>query len=146
MKKITILLFLMICFFAVKAKSQSNICSSCSRNGVYIQVAQTPAYKGGMEQLYAELNNKLALSKRINGKGCLSFIVTEDGTSCCFEIVKITSKSSIIVDNETQNRVMEALKTLQNWQAGKQNNKSVNVLFNFFFSIEKGKVKTANKK
>jgi protein TonB len=94
---------------------------------VYEIVEQMPEFPGGMPALYKFLGDNLKypeISKDngSEGKAYVRFTVEKDGTISGVEVIKGVDK---FIDKEA----MKVVKSMPNWKAGKQLNKSVRVSF-----------------
>lgn len=94
---------------------------------VYTFVEKQPSFPGGLEALYAYLNDNLeypprARENKVSGTVIVQFIVEEDGSISDLQIARSVSK-------ELDEEALRVLGQMPNWEAGLMNRQQVRVRF-----------------
>jgi hypothetical protein len=102
---------------------------------VFTAVEQMPEYPGGISTLMKYLNNHIKESLQsgepIEGGVVFSFIVGADG-----KVIRPSiCQSSNSTPTEAENLLLQAIRQMPDWKAGKQNGKYVPVRFNLPLSL-----------
>lgn len=107
---------------------------SLTTEGIYIIVEVLPSYDGGIKRFYKDLNKELNFPKNINGSIWVKTRIDSSGT---LTILGIEKGISTAIDN----KIVNAISVLQNWNAGETQNKSISAFYPIYLVIENGKIK-----
>jgi len=130
--------FIIIPFLSIVISSsfaQSNDSSAIDKDKVIYKIIEhMPEYEGGNKKMIKDLNSKIELDKTISGVILTAFIIDSNGKAHGFKSLKGISE-------EIDNKVINALKSLQNWTPAVTNGKKIECDYNLKAIIEKGKIK-----
>jgi len=95
---------------------------------VFMRVEEMPEFKGGMKQLFSYLSKNTkypqeALSKNIQGRVIVGFVVNKDGSVSDVKVLRPVNK---YLDAEA----IRVVSSMPNWKPGKQEDKKVRVSYN----------------
>jgi hypothetical protein len=138
MKKAFLLVLLIYWAMSLKAQN-ADVCENCPMDEVFITCEKPAEYKGGISKLYEDLNTKLNLSKKINGRVFVQMTISKEGTACCFKYLTINNESKPDFDEKTREAILNTLKELQNWQPAQQRNRSVHFRLSIPIYVVRGK-------
>jgi hypothetical protein len=111
---------------------------ACDPKAIYIVVEKAPEYKGGLNQLELDLNEKLTFDKKTSGSIYASVYINCKNFLYAIQVLRG-------IDEQVDNKLIEGLKILQNWTSGKQEDKPVNCSKTIGFKIKRGKLTITNK-
>lgn len=137
MNKIVFLLGLWVLFctgrtFAQESPIEVNPDQACS-NEVFVVVENPPTYKGGVEQLAKDLNDRLRFDKKVKESFLIRTLINCEGQLFLLGPFDPVSSSPL-------SQTSMALYELQHWQAGTQRTKAVDCYVNLWCKIKKGKI------
>ena len=95
---------------------------------IFMRVEEMPEFKGGMKQLFSYLSKNTkypqeALSKNIQGRVIVGFVVNKDGSVSDVKVLRPVNK---YLDAEA----IRVVSKMPNWKPGKQRDKKVRVSYN----------------
>lgn len=124
---IILTLLLTCCSIGEKTANKSFYYDSLTRKHVYAFVEQMPNYKGGDfefgNDFFKVFHYDYREDERIQTSFLVSFVITKEGRLIGARINKEDGDNT-----EVEKTVLKSVEQLQNWEAGKHNNKPVNVI------------------
>lgn len=132
---IFILSFASIHAFSQVTNLKSNI--ACKPQ-IFTSVENNPYYSGTLSKLEQDLSEILRINTKPNQIGVYRLLI-----NCKNEMVVDTVLKSI--DKATDNLIIEGLNSLQNWNAGKQKNKTVDCYYFMPIKSKNGRPILSNK-
>ncbi|MGV8091884.1 MAG: hypothetical protein AB2L24_08480 [Mangrovibacterium sp.] len=111
---------------------------ACNPKTIFVIVEKAPEYKGGLSQLELDLNEKLTFDKKTSGSIYASVFINCENFVYAVQVLRG-------IDEQTDSKLIEGLKMLQNWTSGKQHDKPVNCSKLIGFKIKRGRLTITDK-
>jgi hypothetical protein len=111
---------------------------ACNPKMIFVIVEKMPEYKGGLAQLEKDLNERFVFGKEVSGDIYFSVYINCENYAYAFQVLRG-------IDAQTDKKLTEELKALQNWTSGIQKNSPVNCNKTLGFKIINGRITIPNK-